>query len=871
MSTEDALAKLKSIVRSLLISSKLGLNPEQLRRDYESVLGHPMPLKELGFRSVMDMAREMPDVVSLHYRPDGTVYFTAVCDESTQGIGDLVAKQRLTKSNKKFKNAAQHFSHSYRKVLPPAPPRRGRAPPALPAQLRAQLRVLLSQGPIRPSDLHSCYYRCFGRPLNINDYGFYSIGEMLEAVADLVSIQQSRFGSVLILKEHLLHRPNPKLSDKPSTEPEKSRLTSTFKPLSAVSDNQVVVPTKPTAAASVRQSPSQSETPAQLVHNSTVVGDKPKVVRTVHEAQTVPSSKTFEKRVLKLEQELRQQIIENSVSGVVSQDLKDKLLKVVSQSNGGLSVHDLPAHYKRLFDEELPLLESGFVSVTELVGALTDIVLVKPANDDNENHLIVMDVNNVDSKQPDLSLKNVSGKSLWKEETKSSDSFKTQEMQRSAIKLEAKCEMYPPIQVHCSPAIPLDALQEQRLKPPTRCALRQLVQVLVESVESPGLFYIRFIESKETRALEDMMIEMRRYYMCPDVSKRYRLLAPFIRQGQACCALTKSSWFYRVVINRVINPTQVEVYFVDFGNTMVVQNTSLKFLKSIYSVLPAQAVPASLSGIKPISGTWTCKAIDSFKALCFERILVGAVDCYADDVLQLFLCDTSTDENIYLHEVLLSQGHGTACRSALCVKVTPVSLYLGKGAVDLPEMKAEEISSVESAEKPLDSTEDAQKGEEDELPDLEVIESNDKIQVQDMDSNPSGAHLSEHTLSHNGRSEASNHDSPSASPESPSSTPLHTFSHSNQTLTTPAHIDADSNVMSFLETPPSSDSKPPDPAPQDALQSKAADSSSDQPSLFWRMLGLHTTILNRSPEASGPTLNLRRSGSCFPLFGGGGL
>lgn len=46
------------------------------------------------------------------------------------------------------------------------------------------------------------------------------------------------------------------------------------------------------------------------------------------------------------------------------------------------------------------MLESGFVSVTELVGALTDIVLVKPANDDNENHLIVMDVNNVDNKQP---------------------------------------------------------------------------------------------------------------------------------------------------------------------------------------------------------------------------------------------------------------------------------------------------------------------------------------------------------------------------------------------------------------------------------------------------------------------------------------
>lgn len=129
----------------------------------------------------------------------------AIGDESTKGIEELVSKQRdhKPKANNRRGNLV-NFHTSYPRHQPVILPRRGQAKPALPAQLRSQLKQLLSHGPVRLSELESRYTAQFGKPLQITQYGFYSISEMLAAATDFIIMQQSRTGSQLLLKSSVM-------------------------------------------------------------------------------------------------------------------------------------------------------------------------------------------------------------------------------------------------------------------------------------------------------------------------------------------------------------------------------------------------------------------------------------------------------------------------------------------------------------------------------------------------------------------------------------------------------------------------------------------------------------------------------------------
>lgn len=72
---------------------------------------------------------------------------------------------------------------------------------------------------------------------------------------------------------------------------------------------------------------------------------------------------------------------------------------------------------------------------------------------------------------------------------------------------------------------------------------------------------------------------------------------------------------------------------------------------------------------------WTQSAISSFQRMCCERTLVAAIHSYQNNFLLLFLCDTNTEEDVYVHSALQKEGHALPCITAYGLVWTQIFFY----------------------------------------------------------------------------------------------------------------------------------------------------------------------------------------------------
>ncbi|XP_006887833.1 PREDICTED: tudor domain-containing protein 5 [Elephantulus edwardii] len=663
---------LKKEIRSLLISTKHGLTPQQLEKEYLLMVGNHLPLRILGYRSTMDLILDIPDVVNVCSCGDGTVILKAIPDESTKGIASLVAKQR---SNPKVRNPVPkgrasicRGSSSRGQVA-----YRGRVPPILPAVVKSELKDLLALSPVLLSDFDKAFAKRFGRSFQYMQYGFLSMFEVLSAASDVVSVEQTRAGSLLTLKKSVLEEkqrgwPAGKFFTQPFRMKEGSFYTGS-----------------PLSGARFPQHVSNMEPPKQILEKTSNI----KAMET--------SRMNHTEKLNQLENTFKSVIVQLGPGGTIDPEIKQKIKFVVSKFPEGLLMSRLLGEFEDIFKEKLSPKKMGFLNVTELVDALSDILHVE--FQEGEQDLLVFDAdlkslpplqtgNKIEANisPPRNLLSNAAVREMtWNSPSKNVKEpeqkiYKKPNLVVKPLQLQVginKSQLSLPVVNH---DIPPDAVRDKKLFRLPPLDTSTLVGVFVEYIISPSQFYIRIYSRDSSELLEDMMIEMRRCYSNQMVSDRYIMPEYFIQPGHLCCVrISEDKWWYRVIIHRILGKQEVEVFYPDFGNVGTVQKSSLRFLKCCYTKLPAQAIPCSLAWVRPVEEHWTSRAVLQFQKLCGLKPLVGVVDEYIDGILNIFLCDTSSNEDVYFHHVLRTEGHAIVCRENVPSKgfrdLNPLALY----------------------------------------------------------------------------------------------------------------------------------------------------------------------------------------------------
>uniref|UniRef100_A0A8C6EVW9 Tudor domain-containing protein 5 n=1 Tax=Marmota marmota marmota TaxID=9994 RepID=A0A8C6EVW9_MARMA len=657
---------LRKEIRSLLISTKDGLTPQQLEKEYLLMVGNHLPLRILGYRSTMELVLDMPDVVSVCPCGDGTVILKAIPDESTKGIASLVAKQRSShkvRSSMPKGRATVCSGTSSGRV-----PYRGRVTPILPAVVKSELKDLLALSPVLLSDFEKAFAKRFGRSFQYVQYGFLSMFEVLNAASDVISVEQTRAGSLLKLKKSIS-------VEKQRGWPAGKIFTQPFRMKQHGSYSTGCVVAKPRFS----QHTSNMEPPKQILNM-----DKTSTFNAVETSRLNHTEKLNQ-----LENTFKSVIAQIGPGGTINPELKHKIKFV--------SIFIL---LEAVFKEQLSPKKLGFLNVTELVGALSDILRVEFREGEQDLLVFDADMRPVLTVQPD---KKMEAKACVSSPPR--NSLSTAAVKETAWDCPLKNHKEPEQKIYKKPNlvvkplqlqvgisksqlslamanhdIPPDAVQEKKLCRLPPLDTSTLVGVFVEYIISPSQFYIRIYSRDSSELLEDMMIEMRRCYSNQLVSDRYIMPECFVQPGHLCCVrISEDKWWYRVIIHRVLGKKEVEVFYPDFGNIGTVQKSSLRFLKCCYTKLPAQAIPCSLAWVRPVEEHWTSRAILQFQKLCGLKPLVGVVDEYIDGILNIFLCDTSSHEDVYFHHVLRAEGHAIVCRENVPSKgfrdLNPLALY----------------------------------------------------------------------------------------------------------------------------------------------------------------------------------------------------
>ncbi|XP_014888013.1 tudor domain-containing 6 isoform X1 [Poecilia latipinna] len=164
---------------------------------------------------------------------------------------------------------------------------------------------------------------------------------------------------------------------------------------------------------------------------------------------------------------------------------------------------------------------------------------------------------------------------------------------------------------------------------------------VVHHVSSPSEFWIQ--TENYRKELEEMLDAM--YHLYQDSANTHMLINPSL--GLYCAAQAQDGEFYRATVTEV-GETQIKVFFVDYGNTEVIDGSKIRTLPAEFRKMPQLGLKCSLAGVRPKDGRWSQNALEYFiKTVTDKELLVHVKGRYSDSyVVQLTNPEAQTEQDV---------------------------------------------------------------------------------------------------------------------------------------------------------------------------------------------------------------------------------
>nr|XP_029132761.1 tudor domain-containing protein 6-like isoform X1 [Labrus bergylta] len=172
---------------------------------------------------------------------------------------------------------------------------------------------------------------------------------------------------------------------------------------------------------------------------------------------------------------------------------------------------------------------------------------------------------------------------------------------------------------------------------------------VVQHVSDPSEFWIK--TQNYAKELDELMDEI--YHLYKDsVNKVVR--NPTV--GLYCASKAKDGDFYRATVTEV-GETKIKVFFVDYGNTEVVDRSHIRMLPDKFKKLPRLALKCTLAGVRPKDEKWSPSACDFFNTSVTDKVLNVHVMAKYDENYVVQLADPEAEGEKDLAVLMCSSDH----------------------------------------------------------------------------------------------------------------------------------------------------------------------------------------------------------------------